>query len=280
LLTNKIGYIIYPGIIKKGVIMTSNIRTQFTDQVSYGNLDEEALANLGAKAKLGPLDSIARFFYKNCCCSSGDAGLAKLGQKVLLKNPVASDSDIGLQVKPTKKKSKSIAIVAPPRAVKKHADVSPSRASTDSDTSRSPSPPHVRLPAVASTPLLQRLRDGQYQSMAEAIHSNRSVTVSVAPVKVVQPKGETIEKLRGFVEALSAQKPVVTVSHRIGENFQVYVDYVQKDGPMSGSSKRKTYLIPLEEIEQLGSSHTSVQMDLGAHLRAHLKANFSHIQIK
>ncbi len=270
--------------------MTSITRTQYTDQVRYGRLDdEEAMAAVGAKAKLGTLDSIARFFYKNCCCGSSDAGLAKLGRKVVLSSPVSSTSDVSLKAKPSKKKSKKIAI--PTQTARTEADVSPSRASTDSDRSRSPSPPYqaralihvASSPAISGygsmDPVLARLKAGQPQTMADAIHGSRTLTTSVAAVAVAQPKAVVIENLSRFVRTISLQEPVVTVSHRIGENFQVNVDYKQNDGPMRGSSRRKTYLVPVEEIRQLGSSHSTTTIDLGAHLRNHLKANFASIKV-
>lgn len=270
--------------------MTSNIRTQYTDQVRYGRLDDdEAMASVGAKAKLGTLDSLARFFYKNCCCGSSEAGLAKLGRKVVLNSPVSTESDVGLQVKQPKKKSKKIAL--PAKSIRDDSDVSPSRASTDSDRSRSPSPPYqaralhhvASSPAISSygsvDPVLARLRAGQPQTMADAIHGSRTHTSSVPAVVVAQPRAIVIENLCKFVRDLSSQEPVVRVSHKIGDKFQVNVDYKEKDGTMKGSSRRKTYLVPVEEIRQLGSSHSTTAIDLGAHLRAHLKANFSSIRV-
>ncbi|MBX7066911.1 MAG: hypothetical protein K1X28_06750 [Parachlamydiales bacterium] len=159
-------------------------------------------------------------------------------------------------------------------------------------SSRTPTPPPepstplvVARPAVsygstANANLLSRLQQGQDQPMARAIHAQKSATVVKAAEVRMQPRAETIERLVQGIQALSSNTPVVTVSHQIGEEFQVHVVYTRKDGPLPGAKGKKTYLIPVEEIRSLGSSSTTTILDLGAHLRAHLRENFSHITIK
>lgn len=232
---------------------------------------EEFSADRDSPASLSLKERLSRLF----CCFSPSHTLEDSGSQA---------SAPKVEQEPKKKKK-----------IKKQ-ERSPSLASTDSDSSgspsRTPSPvlsptvplvvarPTVSYSATAAPDLLRRLQQGPDQSMARAIHDQRTQKV-VKPVEVrIQPRAETIERLVKQIEALSSQTPQVVVSHQIGDRFQVNVDYIQKNGPMAGGKGRKTFLIPVEEIRTLGSSSSTEVLDLGAHLRAHLRENFSFIEIQ
>lgn len=149
------------------------------------------------------------------------------------------------------------------------------------DTSRAPQ--YYQAPSIShladqhivtkrTTPkpsTLDRVRGTTVQPHADAIH--RSLTKPTSMKK--QASSQRLQRLESFLKQSGIKNPKISVSHPFSDTqFHVDVHYETRDG----WSKHKAYLIPAEEIRQLGGT----SLDLGANLKAHLRENFQSITIQ